>query len=349
MKQHHAPITRVGVDLAQSVIQIHAVDAVGAVVVAKQLQRSAFLPWCEQLPAGCIVAMEASCAAHYWARRLSERGLTVRLISPSFVTPYRMSGPTGKTDANDAAAICEAASRPQMRFVPVKSPAQQSVLALHSVRDGFVKERITIMNRARGLLSEFGILFPLSRSKFRTELLRAIAMDSDDLTPLARMVLRRCLQHFDSMDRQISWCDAQIAKHVARDPNAKLARTVLGVGPLSASALVATAGDLSQFKNGRQFSAWLGLVPRTNSSGAKQQLGSITKRGDDYLRRLLVLGARSAVVAAPSRDDATSKWAVQLRARIGGPKAYVAMANRNARRLWSLLTHQPNRSAHPHG
>lgn len=349
MTQQLVPIARVGVDLAQSVIQVHAVSATGVALVVKQLQRTAFLPWCERLPAGCTVAMEASCAAHYWGRRLTELGLDVKLISPSFVAPYRMSGPTGKTDANDAAAICEAAGRPQMRFVPIKSPSQQSVLALHSIRDGFVKERSAVMNRVRGILSELGILFPRSRSKFRAELERILASNGSDLTPLGKMVLRRCLRHFDGLNRHVSWCDDQIAKHAASDPSARLAKSVLGVGPLSASALAATAGDLSQFKNGRQFSAWLGLVPRVSASGGKRKLGGITKRGDDYLRRLLILGARSAVVAASSRDDDVSRWAVQLRARVGGPKSYVAMANKNARRLWSILSHHGNRSADPHG
>ena len=344
----YSTVARVGVDLGQSVMQVHAVDATGGIVVAKQLRRDAFLPWCANLPSGCIVAMEACCAADHWARQLKLAGLAPKLISPHFVTPYRMEGKTGKNDANDAAAICEAAGRPRMRFVPVKTPAQQGLLALHSLREGYVRDRCACMNRVRGVLAEFGIVIPLTTKKFRTQVLDLLATRDCDLTPLARNVLRKCFRHFQELDRHITWCNKQIEKHAATDANAKLARSVRGVGVLSASALAASVGDLTQFKNGRQFSAWLGLVPSMASSGGVQRLGAITRRGDGYLRKLFVLGARSAMRVAPGQDDAVSRWAVQLRARVGGPKATVALANKNARILWSVLARSAKASVDPH-
>ncbi|MDY0748752.1 IS110 family transposase [Paucibacter sp. R3-3] len=347
MRKQRAKVVRVGVDLAKSVVQVHAVDAGGAVIAAKQLPRAGFLPWCEQLPQGCLVAIEACSAAHHWARRLLAMGIDVRLVAPAFVAPYRMSGKTGKNDANDAAAICEAASRPQMRFVPVKTPDQQSWRAIHTLREGYIIERGSCMNRARGVLAEFGVLFPLSTEKFHNELLGVLRGSDDELTPLARMALRKCLAHFDELEGQIAWCTQQIERHVATDPRAKLAMSVFGVGALTASALVASVGNMNHFKNGRQFSAWLGLVPRMSSTGGRPKLGPITKRGDAYLRKLLVLGGRAVLTAVSRRDDAFSKWAVQLHARVGWSKAIVAIANKNARILWGVLSEGRDRSEDP--
>ncbi|WP_077033100.1 IS110 family transposase [Pelomonas sp. KK5] len=349
MRKLRKRIVRVGVDLGKTVIQVHAVADDGTVIAAKKLPRSGFLSWCSELPQGCLIGIEACSSAHYWARELIKLGLDARLISPSFVGPYRMSGKTGKSDANDAAAVCEAASRPQMRFVPVKTPAQQSWCAVHSLREGYIEERGACMNRARGILSEFGILFPLSTERFHGELLKLLRQEDSELPSLARMALRRCVVHFDAIERQIAWCTGEIERHAATDPRAQLALKVFGVGPITASALVASVGDMNQFKNGRQFSAWLGLVPRTSSTGGKQRLGSITKRGDAYLRKMLVLGGRAALTAVSRRDDALSKWAVQLRARVGWSKAMIAIANRNARTLWCVLSSHGGRSADPPG
>jgi transposase len=334
-------ITRVGVDLGQSVMQVHAIDCADSVVVARQLQRADFAEWCRRLPKGCVVAMEACTSSHYWGRELAASGLDVRLMSPSFVVPYRMAGATGKNDANDAEAICEAAGRPRMRFVPVKSSEQQSWLAVHHLRDGYIRERVACMNRTRAVLAEFGVLMPRAPKKFLDHVLSILAERRHELTPLTRMSLRRSCSHFRAIQRQIVWCDRQIAKHAGADINAKRALRVCGVGVLGASALAAGLGNLSQFDNGRQFSAWLGLVPRQHSSGGKQRLGHVTRRGDAYLRKLLVVGARNALFSAPVRNDDVSRWAVQLRARIGWPKAAVALANRNARTLWRMLS-QPN-------
>lgn len=330
-------IVRVGVDLAQSVAQVHAVDAAGKVIVAKQLQRAALMHWCERLPESCIVAFEACSAAHHLARELDAAGLAPRLISPSFVTPYRMTGVTGKNDATDAEAICEAASRPQMRFVPAKTPEQQAWLVVHRLREGYMKDRTAWMNRARGILFEFGVALPVSADRFPGLLLEALSAKRKELPTILRTGLRKCCAHLQEVQGQVAWCDQQIAKHVRNDVNAKRAMQVRGVGPLSASALAASLGDLTQFGNGRQFGAWLGLVPRQHSSGGKQRLGRITKRGDAYLRKLLVIGARSALIVAARHDDPVSKWALQLRDRIGWQKACVALANKNARTLWRTL------------
>lgn len=340
-KVHHVSkydrIVRVGVDLGQSVAQVHAVDAAGKVVAARTLQRSAFIQWCERLPQGCIVAFEACSAAHHLARALDAVGLAPKLISPAFATPYRMTGATGKNDATDAAAICEAASRPHMRFVPAKTPEQQAWLAIHRLREGYIKDRTACMNRARGILFEFGVALPRSADRFHPLLIEALSTGSKDLPPLARTALRKCASHFHEVQRQVAWCDQQIAKHVCVDVNAKRAMRVRGVGPLGASAIAASVGDLSQFQNGHQFGAFLGLVPRQRSTGGKQRLGRITKRGDSYLRKLLVIGAKSALIVAPRLQDPVSQWAVQVRERIGWPKACVALANKNARILWRTL------------
>jgi len=333
-------ITRVGVDLAKRVIQVHAVDESGRVIVAKQLQRDGFTAWCAQLPPGCLVAMEACSGSHHWGRRLRAMGMEVRLLAPHFVSPYRLSGKTGKNDAADAAAICEAASRPSMRFVPVKSVGQQSMVALHRLREGYKEERTACINRIRGLLSEFGLVFPQRPEVLRRVLSEVIEDASNELGGVARMALQRAHLHWIELECHIAWCDDRIAMHVRSDEQAKAAATVCGIGPVTASALVATVDDFRQFRNGRQFSAWMGLVPRQNSSGGKSVLGEITKRGDEYLRTLLIQGAKSAVFSAHRRSDRLSRWIVQLRERVGWQKAAVAVANKNARILWSMLVHR---------
>lgn len=330
-------ITRVGVDLAKRVIQVHAVDAAGKVMAAKALARDRFVAWCAQLPAGCLVAMEACSGAHHWARKLQTFGLDVRLIAASFVTPYRMQGRGGKNDANDAAAICEAASRPSMRFVPVKSVEQQSLLSVHRLREGYKEERTACINRIRGLLAEFGLVFPQNSKALRDVLADVVEDASNELGYLARLALQRAHLHWIEIETHIAWCDERIAAHVKADAQATQAASLIGISPLTASALVASVGDFKQFGNARQFGAWLGLVPRQNSSGGKASLGRITKRGDPYLRTLLILGARVAVMTAHHRKDRISQWALGLRERLGWQKAVVALANKNARILWAML------------
>jgi len=333
-----ALIARVGVDLAKRVIQVHAVDAAGRRVVSRALRRDAFMAWCVQLPPGCLVAMEACSSAHHWARKLRALGLDARLIAANLVSPYRMEGKTGKNDATDAAAICEAASRPSMRFVSVKTCEQQGVMSLHRVREGLKEERTGCINRIRGVLAEFGLVFAQGPKALRAELADVIEDASNELSTMARLVLQRAFEHWRELDEHLRWCDRQVGQHVRSSPAAKRAAKITGIGELGASALTASVGDFRQFKSGHQFGAWLGIVPSQNSSGGKTSLGRITRHGDDYLRTLMIQGGKSAVMSAGKRDDPTSRWLVQLVARVGWQKACVAMANKNARILWAVMT-----------
>jgi transposase len=341
-----ALMARVGVDLAKNVIQVHAVDAAGRRVVTRAIKRDQFLAWCAQLPPGCLVAMEACSGAHHWARKLRAMGLDARLIAASFVSPYRMEGKSGKNDMTDAAAICEAASRPTMRFVPVKSCEQQGVMSLHRVREGFKEERTACINQIRGVLGEFGLVFPKSVKALRAVLSDVIEDAGNELSGVARLVVQRAFERWRELDEHMRWCDAQVGQHVRSSPAAKRAAKVIGIGELGASALTASVGDFKQFKSGAQFGSWLGIVPRQNSSGGKASLGRITKRGDEYLRTLLIQGAKAAVMSAGKRDDPISRWLVQLTARVGWQKACVAMANKNARILWSVMTRDQGYDPH---
>jgi transposase len=337
-----ASIIRVGVDLAKNVIQVHAVNAAGRVLVAKALKRAAFMGWCAQLPPGCVVAMEACSGAHAWGRRLRGLGLGLepKLIAPSFVSPYRMEGKSGKNDMTDAAAVCEAASRPTMRFVPIKSAQQQGVMVLHRFREGFKEERTATINRIRGALTEFELVVGKSPKVLRAALADMLEDASNELTGLARMVVQKAFDGWRELDEKIKWCDQQIGLHVKGSEQAKRAAKITGIGEIGASALTASVVDFKQFKSADQFAAWLGLVPRQNSSGGKASLGRITKRGDDYLRTLLIQGAKSALMSAAKRGDPISVWVQQLAMRIGWQKACVALANKNARILWAVMTRE---------
>jgi len=331
-------ITRVGVDLAKSVIQVYAVDAAGKLLTNRQLSRDKFLTWCAQLPVGCVVAMEGCGGAHHWARKLITLGLNAKIIAAHLVAPYRLQGKGGKNDANDAAAVCEAASRPNMHFVPVKTTVQQGLLCVHRLREGLKEERTACVNRIRGMLTEFGLVVSKSPEKLREKLTDMLEDASNDLSGVARLVIEEAYSHWKEIEERIKWCDQRISAHVKDDAQAKAAKELMGVGPVTASAVVATVGDFNQFKNGAQLGAWLGLTPRQNSSGGKNSLGGITKRGDMYLRMLLIQGAKSAVMTAHKRDDPISKWLHQLREKSGWQKAAVAMANKNARILWAMMT-----------
>ena len=335
-----ALMARVGVDIAKTVVHVHAVDGAGRRVLTRALKREQFLAWCAELPAGCVVAMEACSGAHHWARRLLSMGFAARLIAPHLVTPYRMEGKGGKNDASDAAAICEAASRPQMRFVPVKTAQQQGVMALHCIRQGLKDERTACTNRIRGVLAEFGLVYGKSPKVLRAALPEVLEDAGNELDGLARLVLQQALEQWRALDERMQWCDHQISQHVRNSEAARRAARVIGIGELGASAFTAAVGDFSQFKSGRQFGAWLGIVPRQNSSGGKVSLGRITKRGDNYLRTLLIQGAKSAVMSVAKRQDPTSRWLEQLVQRVGWQKACVAMANKNARILWAVMTRE---------
>ena len=329
---------RVGVDLAKRVIQVHAVDGAGRLLTSRALARDKFIEWCVRLPAGCVVAMEASSSAHHWGRKLIELGLDARIISAQLVSPYRSQGASGKNDANDAAAICEAASRPTMRFIPVKSIEQQSMLCVHRLREGIKEDRTACINRIRGLLAEFGLVFPQGSRELQGVLSAVLEDAANELGTLARLTLQRAQSQWHELDAHLAWCDERIDSHAKDNAAVKAAATLLGIGPVTASAVVATVGDFKQFKNGAQFGAWIGLTPRQHSSGGKNNLGGITKRGDTYLRTLLIQGAKSAVMTAHRRQDKISTWTVSLRERSGWQKAVVALANKNARILWAVMT-----------
>ncbi|HSW17587.1 MAG TPA: IS110 family transposase [Ramlibacter sp.] len=331
-------ITRVGVDLAKNVIQVHAVDAAGRVVAARALPRSKFIEWCVHLPAGCSVTMEACGGAHHWARRLTALGLQVKLIAPQFVTPYRLQGKSGKNDANDAAAVCEAASRPTMHFVPIKTAAQQGKLAIHRMREGYKSEYTAWVNRIRGILAEFGLVAALSPDKLKRSLPELLEDAGNELPGEVRVMVQDAMAHCASLQENIKSCEQKIAQHAKEDERVQRAAQLWGIGPITASAVVASVCDFRQFKNAAQFAAWLGLTPSQNSSGGKAKLGKITKRGDTYLRMLLVQGAKAALLTGTRRSDRIADWARALACRSGWQRACVALASKNARILWAMFT-----------
>ena len=326
-------IVTVGIDLAKNVFAVHGVDAAGKpCLVRPSVARAKLLELIASLPP-CLIGMEACSGAHHWARLFAGFGHTVRLMAPKFVIPYRLSGKAGKNDAADAAAICEAVTRPNMRFVPPKSLEQQGQLLVHRARQGFVQQRTATLNRIRGLLSEFGIVLPLKAATVRREAMAQL----EDLPSWTNTVVGDLLSEVSRLDDRIAQYDQHIAVLAKQTPAAARLMQLPGVGPTTATALVAMVGNGHEFKCGRQLSAWLGLVPGQYSSGGKQRLGRITKAGDPYLRMLLILGARSVLQNAPSRSDAVSRWAVQLAARVGYWKAIVAIAAKNARMCWAVL------------
>jgi transposase len=328
-------VTTVGIDLAKSIFQVHGVDERGKPVLKKQLKRHQMVAFFANLPA-CLIGMEACASAHFWARKLQALGHTVRLMAPQFVKPYVK---TNKNDAADAEAICEAVARPNMRFVPVKNVDQQSVLALHRARQGFVRARTAQANQIRGLLGEFGLVIPRGITSIAQHVPQLIEDAGNELPGSFRLLMQRLMDHLKELERQVEEIETQIkAWHHASDASRRLAE-IPGIGPITASALVASIGDGKSFSNARQLAAWLGLVPRQHSSGGKPTLLGITKRGDTYLRTLMVHGARAVVRYCANKDDAFSGWLQRLLTRRHKNVAVVAVANRNARIAWALLTH----------
>jgi transposase len=326
-------IVTLGIDLAKNVFALHGVDATGkAVLVRPSVARGKLLEFVASLPA-CLIGMEACSGAHHWARQFQAHGHAVRLMAPKFVAPYRLCGKRGKNDAADAAAICDAVTRPSMRFVPPKSLQQQPQLMVHRARQGFVQQRTATINRIRGLLSEFGIVLPLKAATVRMQAMRQL----EDLPGWANTVVGDLLSEVHRLDKRIAQYDRHIEQIAKVSAPARQLMQLPGVGATTATALVAMIGRGQEFKCGRQLSAWLGLVPGQYSSGGKQRLGRITKAGDPYLRMLLILGARSVLQSAKGKSDAVSRWAVQLAARVGYWKAIVAIAAKNARMCWAVL------------
>lgn len=281
--------------------------------------------------------MEACGSAHYWARKLAEFGHRVRLMAPQFVKPYVK---TNKSDRNDAEAICEAVGRPHMRFVPVKTAPMQAVLALHRARQGFVKARTAQANQIRGLLAEFGIVMPKGIGHIGKRLPEILEDGENGLPGMMRELLRRLGENLQDMDRQVGELERQIVRwHRDSEPSRKL-EAIAGIGALTASALVATVGDAKNFKNARQVPTWLGLVPRHEGTGGKVTMGGISKRGDVYLRTLLIHGARSVVAQAERRPEHADEWLKKLLTRRHKNVAAVALAAKNARIAWALLAHE---------
>jgi transposase len=327
-------ITIVGLDLAKNVFQVHGVDARGKAKVRQQLKRAQVMAFFSNLQP-CLIGLEACSSAHFWARRLGGLGHTVKLIAPQYVKPYVK---TNKNDAADAEAICEAVARPNMRFVPIKNPEQQALLSLHRARQGFVTARTALANQMRGLLAEFGIVFAQGIRWVTMKLPEILEDAENELPASSRELFARLLEHFRELDRQVKELEAQIEAWHRRNPDSMRLHKIPGIGPLSASALVASVGDVNAFRNGRQMAAWLGLVPRQNSSGGKPHLGRISKRGDAYLRTLLIHGARS-VLQSKSRGGTLAPWLERLTVRRNPNVAAVALANKNARIAWALLAH----------
>lgn len=327
-------ITTVGVDLAKSVFSVHGVDASGRTILHKTIRRDRLMELVAALPP-CLIGMEACGGAHEWARQFERLGHRVGIMMARYVAPYRKSS---KNDGNDAEAICEAVGRPNMRFVPVKSAEQQAILSLHRVRQGYVEERTATINRIRGLLAEFGMVLPQRAAEVR----RAAVVLAEKLPLLAREAITDLRAHLTYLDGRIDHYEQQLTAMNRHCIAAQRIMTMPGIGPLTASAITASVASGHEFSNGRQFAAWLGLVPRQHSTGGKTRLGRITKRGDAYLRTLLMLGARAVLQNAGHKADRISRWAVALRERRGYHRAIIAIAAKNARIIWALLAKQRN-------
>ena len=327
-------ITTIGLDLAKNVFQVHGVDERGVAVLRKQLGRDQVATFFAKLQP-CLIGVEACGGAHFWASKLTALGHRVKMMAPQFVKPYVK---TNKNDSLDAEAICEAVARPNMRFVPVKNPEQQSVLTLHTARESFVHARTAQANQIRGLLMEFGLVAPQGIRNVYARVPELIEDASNELPGRFRLLIQRLTDHLKQLDCQVCELEREIERWHHGSEVSKRLETIPGIGPLTASALVASAGDPSNFRNARQFAAWIGLVPHQNSSGGKTQLLGISKRGNVYLRTLLIHGGRTLVQLAKTRADRAGTWLGKLVNRRPHNVAAVAMANKNARLAWALLS-----------
>jgi len=340
-------LMRVGVDLAKAVFQVHGIDRSEKVAWRRKLTRANWLKvLLETVEPGCEIGMEACGGARHWARVLQAHGFTVKLIAPQFVKPYVKSN---KNDANDAEAICEAMSRPSMRFVAVKTIEQQDIQAVHRVRFELSKQRKAKGNQIRGLVAEYGLVAPKELWHLRAAIPAWLEDAENGLSGRFRRLLDGLWHDLMALDQRMTELDREIAMIAKADPMAKRLQQLRGVGPMIATALVATVGDVKQFANGRQMAASIGLTPRQNSSGGKERLLGISKRGDSYLRTLLIHGARSALKTAKGKDDRLSQWVTRLAEKRHQNVAAVALANKTARIAWAMMKHgteyQPERAA----
>ncbi|GAC1430872.1 MAG: IS110-like element ISPa11 family transposase [Burkholderiaceae bacterium] len=324
------------IDLAKNIFQLHGVDSCGRPTLSRRVSRAKLAETIVALPC-CRIVMEACGGAHYWARKFSDMGHKVQIIAPRIVKPFVKSQ---KNDRNDAEAIAEAASRPTMRYVAINSIEQQDIQCMHRIRNLLMRDRIAQINQIRGLLAEYGIVIAQTPLKVRQQLPTIIGDQSNELTPLTRRMMRDMYDRLKLLDEQISQYDNLIVQTHKASAQSQRLEKIRGVGPMIATAVIAAAGRATEFNNGRQFAAWLGLTPRQHSSGARQRLFGITKRGNGYLRMLLVHGARAVVQQAGKRQDALSRWIVAVQARRGTNVAVVALANKIARTIWVVLAKQ---------
>lgn len=326
-------VTVIGLDLAKNVFQIHGVDSKGNTVGRKQLRRSNVLPFFANVQP-CLIGMEACSSAHYWGRELTKLGHQVKLMPPQYVKPYVK---TNKNDAADAEAICEAVTRPNMRFVSIKTPGQQILLLIHRERDGIIKERTALISRIRATLGEFGVAIPIGPQRLRKWFHESYGQVETNLPPMLRNHVSRMLNRLHGIEREIADLDQEIDSESQANECCQRLQEVPGIGRLTASAIVAAIGEGKDFRSGRQFSAWLGLVPKQHSSGGKERLSGISKRGDAYLRRMLIHGAR-AVIKHMNPKRQVTKWLGQILSRAHRNVVIVALANKLARIAWAMLS-----------
>jgi transposase len=338
-------VMTIGLDLAKNVFQVHGVDAAGNTVLRKRLTRSRLLAFFEGLP-HCLVGMETCSGSHHWARELAKLGHDVRVMPAKYVKPYVK---TNKTDARDAAAICEAVSRPDMRFVPVKSTAQQAVVVIHRTREILGRQRVMLINALRTHCAEFGIVAPQGARHVGELVARLTDPDDTRIPDLAKQALRVLVEQLEACGERLSAIEAQLLAWHQSDADSQRLATIPGVGPITATALAANLGAGTQVKSGRDMAAWLGLVPRQHSSGDKVRLGAISKRGNSYLRRLLIHGARSVLRWQAPENRLGTPWVKKLIKTKHANVVATAMANKNARIAWSVLTrkqvYDPHRQA----
>jgi transposase len=323
----------VGIDLAKLVFSIHGVDQHGKCKLRKTVKRNKLLAEIAKLPK-CIIAMEACSGAHYWAREFTKLGHDVRIMASKFVIPYRQNE---KNDANDAEAICEAATRPKTRFVSIKSEEQQAVLCLHRIRQGAIKDRTARINRLRGLLAEFGIIMPKGRYPAQKNIVGILEDAENNLPFLARELLNDLWQSIKALNEEVLKYDRKLYALANKMKDAKRLMSIPGIGEITATAVVATVNDAKHFDSSRSFAAWIGLVPRQYSTGGVARLGRISKRGEKHIRTSLIHGARAVIANCKNKTDRTSLWVKDLVQRRGFKRATVALAAKNARLIWALL------------
>ena len=339
-------ITRAGLDIAKEVFEVHGVNEHGKVAVRRQLRRARVLEFFATLEP-CLIGMETGSGAHYWGRELTKLGHTVKLMAPRFVKPYRKND---KSDENDAEAICEAVGRPNMRFVAIKSEEQQTMLSLHRLHAGLKSERNALANRLRGLLAEFGIVLPKGIARLHQGLPAMVAQER--VPALMGPLFLDGLQRLRELEQLVGEHERRIKELARHSEPARRLMAARGIGPMIATAAVATIGDAKLFKNGRAVAAWLGMVPQHSGTGGKIWMGPISGKGDTYLRTLFIQGARSVLNTTRGKSDPLSLWVERLRARSGDNVAAVALAAKNARMVWAMLargeTYRPAMSTAQH-